>query len=168
MASTTFTVDSMSANNRFFTFANMVIPSNDLFLGNDSPTAFQLFDATGNLLINSINQTAGQIWDAGSETADPANAAFIVGGNNDNRTPENGVVTFERTELAVFNGLTTAAGYIFSDAGLTNTTNVFDIAFSVTAVPEPSSAAMLVFGLGLAVFRRRRTPQIGACVDETC
>jgi hypothetical protein len=63
----------------------MVIPSNDLCLGNDSPTAFQLFDASGNLLLNTISQNAGQIWDAGSETADPANAAFVVGGVNGKR-----------------------------------------------------------------------------------
>lgn len=155
-ASNTFIVDSMAANNRFFTFGTMVIPSNDLFLGNDNPTAFQLFDASGNLLINSISQNAGQIWDAGSEVADPANAAFVQGGVNGNRTPENGVVTFERSELALFNGLTTGAGYVFSDASLTDGTAIYEIGFTVTAVPEPSSASLLVIGMTAMILRRRR------------
>jgi PEP-CTERM motif len=158
-ASSSFLVDNMSANNRFFTFGTMVIPSNDLFLGNDSPTAFQLFDASGNLLINTISQNAGQIWDAGSELGDPANAAFVVGGVNDNRTPQNGVVTFDRSELALFNGLTTAAGYVFSNAGLANNgTSIYEIGFSVTAVPEPSSAILNSLGLAGLAFSRRRKP----------
>jgi hypothetical protein len=139
-ASSSFLVDTMSANNRFFTFATMVIPSNDLFLGNDSPTAFQLFDTNGNLLINTINQTAGQIWDANSELANPANAAFVTGGNNDNRVAENGVIAFDRSELNVFNGLTTSAGYVFDSSLLSaNATPVYQISFEVSAVPEPSS-----------------------------
>ena len=39
--SMTFTVD--TAANRFFSFASMVVPSNDFFIGNDSPTAFRAF-----------------------------------------------------------------------------------------------------------------------------
>ncbi len=154
--SATFVVDSMSANNRFFTFANMVLPSNDLFLGNDDPMEYQLFDASGNLLLDRITQTAGEIWDAGSEVADPANGAFVVGGTNSNRTPQNGVVTFDRAELSVFNGLTTNAGYIFSDADLTDSTGVYQIDFSVTAVPEPSSAMLISLGFTALVLKRRR------------
>ncbi len=154
-ASNTFVVDSMSANHRFFTFGTMVIPSNDLFLGNDNPAAFQLFNVSGSLLVNTITQNAGQIWDAGSETANPANAAFIQGGVNDNRTPENGVVTFERSELTVFNGLTTGAGYVFSDLSLNNGTNIYEISFSTTAVPEPSSALLGALGLAAVALRRR-------------
>lgn len=144
-ASGTFIVD--SAINRFFTFATMVIPSNDLFLGNDSPTAFELFDAAGNLRINSIGQTAGQIWDAGSEVADPANAAFVVGGVNANRTPQNGVVSFSFAELSAFNGVATAAGYIFDSTGLAGNTDVYRISFTTSRVPEPASSALLVVGL---------------------
>ena len=93
-----FLVD--TAVNPFFTFASMVIPSNDFFIGNDNPQAFRLFDAAGHLLISSIGQTAGDIWNAGSEAFDPLNAAFLVGGTNALRTAENGVVGFNFSELA--------------------------------------------------------------------
>lgn len=154
-ASQTFTVDTNV--NQFFTFAAMAIPSNDLFIGNDNPAAFRILDASGNLLINQINQTASQIWDAGSELTDPANAAFVVGGINGNRTPEGGVVRFDRSALTAFNGLTTGAGYVFNDSGLTGTTDVGRISFSVSAVPEPSSVALVgLIGLGVIVRRFRK------------
>jgi hypothetical protein len=63
----------------------MVVPSNDFFIGNDSPTAYRLFDAAGNLRSASITIKASEIWDAGSEVFDPDAAAFV--GNNDLRTP---------------------------------------------------------------------------------
>ncbi|WP_309708760.1 spondin domain-containing protein [Armatimonas sp.] len=154
--SSTFIVDSMSVNNRFFTFANMVIPSNDLFLGNDNPMAFQLFDASGNLLITQIDQTAAQIWDANSEVAIPLNGAFIVGSNNSARVAEGGLVAFDRSELTAFNGLTTGAGYTFSDTALTNSTPIYRISFSASPAPEPGSLLFLAAGAGILALKRRR------------
>jgi PEP-CTERM motif len=158
-ASQMFTVD--PGVNPFFTFASMVIPSNDLFIGNDSPTRFRLFDAAGQLLINAIDQLARDIWDNGSEAADPANAAFVVGGNNDARTPQNGVVSFSSSELDAFNGLTTAAGYTFNNA-LNAGDAIYRISFAVqNTVPEPASLGLALAALGLmggwARFGRRRT-----------
>jgi hypothetical protein len=153
-ASDTFLVD--TSVNPFFTFGTMVIPSNDFFLGNDSPTAFQLFDAAGNLLITAIDQRADDIWDAGSELFDPAAAAFLVGGNNDLRTPQGGVVNFNFTELSGFDGLTTAAGYVF-DSQLAAGTEVYRITFTVQSVPEPASVGLVGLGVaGLAAARRLR------------
>lgn len=157
-AANTFLVD--SDVNQFFTFGTMVIPSNDLFLGNDSPTAFRLFNNGGSsLLLPSITQRGSSIWDANSEVADPLNAAFVVGGTNSNRTPENGLVAFDFSELAVFNGVNTAGGYVFSNAGLTGATDIYRISFSATAVPEPSSLGLASVAVGLIGFRRRRQPR---------
>ena len=143
--------------NPFFTFGAMVVPSNDLFIGNDNPQAFRLFDAAGNLVINQINQKASQIWDAGSEVAIAANAAFIVGGNNALRVAQNGVVSFSASELGVFNGLTTAAGYVFSNAALAANPDIYSISFTANAVPEPQSYAMVGLALlALGVTGRRR------------
>ncbi len=153
-----FLVD--TAVNQFFTFASMVVPSNDLFIGNDDPMEYRLFDDAGNLLINSINQKGSEIWNAGSEAADPANAAFVVGGINANRTPEGGVVGFSFAELGVFNGRTTAAGYVFNDAGLTADTDIYRISFAVTAVPEPETYALMGAGLLLVAGAARKRHKV--------
>lgn len=152
-SSATFRVD--TAANPYFTFASMVVPSNDFFIGNDSPTAYRLFDAGGNLRLPSITVGAAAIWDAGSEVFDPAAAAFV--GNNDLRRPQNSVAAFNFAELAGFNGLATGAGYTFNSA-LTADSEVYRIGFSVTAVPEPGSYALMAAGLAAVGFvaRRRR------------
>ena len=142
--------------NRFFSFATMVIPSNDFFLGNDNPMGFRLFDDAGNLLISSITQTSSQIWDAGSEAFSVAGAAFLVNGVNDVRTPQNGLVSFNFAELMGFDGQQTAAGYVFT-SGLTAGQAIYRIDFSVAVVPEPSTWILVSSGLMLLglVARRR-------------
>jgi hypothetical protein len=149
-ASAVFNVD--ASINRFFTFGSMVVPSNDYFIGNDSPTQYQILDANGNLLINTINQSASDIWDAGSEVDGPFGAAFLVGFNNDDKIADNGVVEFDFSNLTLFNGLTTGAGYIF-DSQLTANTAVYRISFAV--VPAPASLALIGVG-GIMAIRRRR------------
>ncbi len=147
--------------NPYFTFAAMAVPSNDFFIGNDSPTAYRLFDAGGQLLLPAITVGAAEIWDAGSEVFDPAAAAFV--GNNDLRRGQNSVVAFNFAELAGFNGLATGAGYTFNST-LGADSEVYRIGFSVTAVPEPGSYALMAAGLlavGFVARRRRPGPAQG-------
>jgi hypothetical protein len=153
-ASSSLTLRVDTALNPLFTFAGMVVPSNDFFIGNDDPAEYRLFDAAGSLTTPSITVTAGEIWDAGSEVFDPAAAAFV--GNNDLRTAQNSVVAFNFAELAAFNGLTTGAGYTF-DSRLSAGSEVYRISFEVSPVPEPGSLAMLTAGLlGVGWVARRR------------
>ncbi len=156
MASATFLIDPLT--NPFFTFGTMVVPSNDLFLGNDNPQRYRLFDDAGNLVLASIGQSSSQIWNAGSEIADPVAAAFLVGGTNALRTPENGVVEFSFDELGAYDGLQTAAGYTFSSA-LATGQPIYRIDFEVVeAIPEPSTWMMMLAGFGAvgSMVRRRR------------
>jgi hypothetical protein len=161
-ASSSLTLRVDTALNPLFTFAGMVVPSNDFFIGNDNPAEYRLFDAAGALTLQSITVRAGEIWDAGSEVFDPAAAAFV--GNNDLRTAQNSVVAFNFAELAAFNGLATGAGYTFN-SGLAAGSEVYRISFEVSPVPEPGSLAMLTAGLlgvGFLVRRRRGNDHPGA------
>jgi hypothetical protein len=54
-----------------------------------------------------MSQLSSEIWDAGSDRPDAGAAAFV--GNNDLRVPQNGVASFNFTELAGFKGLTTGS-----------------------------------------------------------
>lgn len=159
MASSTFSVD--TAANRYFTFAAMVLPSNDFFIGNDSPTAYQLFDASGNLQLASITVRARDIWDAGTEVFDPAATAFI--GDAALHVDQNSVVARNFAELAALDGLMTGAGYAFH-SGLTADSDVYRISFAVAAVPEPATTALMLAGLAGVGFvaRRRRAGQAGS------
>lgn len=139
------TIIEVNAGNQFFSFGTMVVPSNDFFLGNDSPTRYQAFDASGNLILNSFTLTASDIWDAGSETEDPANAAFLVVGTNSQRVNENGTVEFNFSELSTFDGLETAEGYTFDSDLLSANTEVLRISFAV--VPEPGAYGIALSGL---------------------
>jgi hypothetical protein len=139
--------------NRFFTFGSMVVPSNDYFIGNDSPTQYRLFNNDGTLNLTSISQSARDIWDAGSEVDSVPNAAFIVGSNNGDRIADTGVVEFEFGGLSIFNGLTTAAGYTF-DLQLQAATPIYRIDFEI--VPAPGIAGMMAMGGVVALRRRRR------------
>ena len=155
IASSVFTVDTVS--NPFFTFAAMVLPSNDSFIGNDLPMQYRVFDAAGRLAITSIVQTANDIWDAGSEAFEIASAAFV--GNALLHTDEGGTVSRNFAQLAGFDGQTTGAGYVFASQ-LAGETPIYRISF---AVPEPAGLALMLPGL-LAVgwVGRRRSNRQGA------
>lgn len=151
------TVIEVDLSNPYFTFGTMVVPSNDFFLGNDSPTAYRVLDDNGDLLLTSFTQTASDVWDAGSEQEIAENAAFLEVGTNSQRVDENGTVEFNFAELSVFDGLTTAEGYVFDADTLAADTELLRVSFEVV-VPEPATAALALPGaLGAAFLRRRRS-----------
>jgi hypothetical protein len=74
---------------RYFSYAAMVVPSNDAFIGNHNPWAVELFDAAGHFTGKKIITVLGsQVWDAGTELNTEMDAAFV------NQTaPNTGVTT---------------------------------------------------------------------------
>ena len=51
----------------YFNYAAMFVSSNDAFIGNDDPLAFQVFDEFGNFNPQNIDVLANTVWDAGTE-----------------------------------------------------------------------------------------------------
>ena len=138
---------------QYFSFASMLIPTNDTFIGNDDPFAYKVFDDAGN--INDASGTftiqifGSDIWDAGTEVNDGLGAAFSTAGGV--ATDELGTVT-AGSDLSNFLGLTTPAGITITDP---LEANELLATIRISIVPAPASAAVLGLA-GLAAIRRRR------------
>jgi len=74
-----FVVESTDPNNRYFSYASMIIPSNDFCISNGNPRAHLLFDDAGNFVADSFFVAGTEALDAGTEVNDeiPANTAFF-------------------------------------------------------------------------------------------
>ncbi len=140
---------------RYLSYAAMVVPSNDAFVGNDAPTAVELFDAGGNFVATTLTLTGSDIWDAGTEVNQPFGAAFLDGEDAMLGTDENGVVHADlANQFTPYAGLTTALGESFSYIPGVDTT-VATLTFEV--VPEPSTLALAGLALcGVVMATRRR------------
>lgn len=88
------TVDGSAATSRYFSYASMIIPSNDFFISNGNERAHEIFDAQGNFLGADFTILGSQVLDAGSEVNDevPANTAFFGQQTPNTGVTENGVV----------------------------------------------------------------------------
>jgi hypothetical protein len=152
---TAFVTPINPASYQYLTFASMVIPSNDAFIGNADPLAYQVFTPAGAINdpsgVFTIEILASDIWDAGTEVNNTQGAAFS---NGNPATDENGVVTLA-PDLSNFVGTQTAAGTTINDL-FSGDEVVATISVSLVPVPEPASAALVGAG-ALALLRRRRS-----------
>ena len=80
--------------NPYFSYASMVIPSNDAFIGNDSPQAYRLFNEAGDF-IGPISFTVmgSHVMDAGTEDNTEMDAAFYNQTAPNTGVTSNGVVS---------------------------------------------------------------------------
>jgi len=92
MTSFSFVVDSDDPSTRYFSYASMVIPSNDFCISNGSPLAHPLFDDTGAFIAESFFVAGDEVLDAGTEVNDeiPANTAFFGQAAPNTGVDENG------------------------------------------------------------------------------
>jgi hypothetical protein len=161
------TLDVNPAAGRFFTFAAMVIPSNDAFIGNDDPLAVPVFGATGNFLGPVTFTVLGaSVRDAGTELNNEQNAAFF-------NQPTNGLGTTTADPVLPHPGLLGSAGNpggarvilggtstapvpgVFFDAANADFTQPGVGVLRVTITPEPATGFALVAAGGVMLRRRR-------------
>lgn len=141
------------ASYQYFSFASMVIPSNDTFIGNANPMQYQVFDASGNINdpsgVFTIQVFASNFWDSGTELNNGQGAAFsTIGGSPTNTSDGIGPAG----DLMEFLGTSTPSGVTINDlpgsAELVAT-------ITISQVPEPASWLALMFAAPLGILRRR-------------
>lgn len=90
----TLRLDPNNPSHRYLSFASMVIPSNDAFVGNSDPMAYPLFDDAGNFIATEALRMGARVYDAGTEVNDelPANTAFFGQATPDTGEAENGTI----------------------------------------------------------------------------
>lgn len=79
---------------RFFSYASMLIPSNDAFIANDNPEAHVLFDEYGYFVAEDFTVQGSDVVDAGTEINDEivTNIAFLEQTQANTGVQENNVV----------------------------------------------------------------------------
>lgn len=88
------TVDVDPTSNQYFSYATMIIPSNDAFVGNADPLAHRLFDDDGQFLGPiSFTVFGSQVKDAGTEDNTEEDAAFLNQSAPDTGVTSNGVIS---------------------------------------------------------------------------
>jgi hypothetical protein len=148
-----FTLNENLASSRYFSYASMIIPSNDAFIANGNPLAHQIFDGSGKFLGANFIVLGSQVLDAGTEVNDeiPANTAFLGQTVPDTGTPENGTVEIHPGFILGGSILSTPqfANADFKAAG-------YQVArIQVEKVPEPTAINSLLALSGLFLLGRR-------------
>lgn len=94
IASLMFEVDETLPSSQYFSYAAMVIPSNDAFIANGNPFAHEIFDDAGNFLGADFTIAGTNVLDGGTEVNNelPATTAFFGQAVPNTGVDENGVV----------------------------------------------------------------------------
>ncbi len=86
--------ESLETTSRYFSYGSMALPSNDAFIGNEDPLAFEVYDEDGVFQGGEFIVTGDNVWDAGTEVNDeiPENTAFLGQTVPNTGVDEDGVV----------------------------------------------------------------------------
>lgn len=161
----TFSNVDLAGSSRYFSFAAMVVLSNDFFIGNDDAKAHDLSSIANGGKISIYVGGPGGVYDAGTEVNDfnysLANGAFGIGGGQSHANQgadEHGVV-----HVVTGNPYTAFLGQDLVPAGKPWGALDFNaygpvgrIDIEVSAVPEPGTYALMLAGLGAITFLQRR------------
>lgn len=151
-----FTLDGSLASSRYFSYASMVIPSNDAFIANENPIAFRIFDDWGNFLGANFFVSGAMVFDAGTEVNDelPANTAFFGQATPNTGVDENGMVHLHPGFLPPGSGGILDSS-MFANADFAR--DGYPVAqIRIDAVPVPGALWLLGSGLvGLVGFGRK-------------
>ncbi len=95
IVNTIVTIDPTASTSRYFSYASMILPSNDQFISNADAKDVQVFNDKGRFLGAEFIIGASDAWDAGTEVNDeiPTNTAFFGQTKPNTGTTENGVIT---------------------------------------------------------------------------
>lgn len=159
-----FDVDS---SNQYFSYASMVLPSNDAFIANGDPLAHEIFDDAGNFLGADFIVLGAEVNDGGTEVNDElaSSTAFLGQSVADTGTEEGGVVTLHpgfipggrilsTTDSSEFNGLPlNFTGADFTAPGYEVARIRVEL---VEDVPEPGTILGLLAAGGLVIANRKR------------
>ncbi|MCA9259283.1 MAG: spondin domain-containing protein, partial [Planctomycetales bacterium] len=150
--SLTLSLDPM--RNRYLSYGAMVVPSNDAFLGNESPTIIELFDANGDFIAQNFAILGSQIWDAGTEVNQLLGAAYIVGEDASAGVTENGMVQLAdlSQQFSAYVGSAVPSGGTFQSAPSATAPLA---AFSFAVVPEPAALSLAAVSVAVVSARRR-------------
>lgn len=141
------------ADYRYFTFASMVIPSNDTFVGNGDPLAYQVFTPDGEINdpsgVFTIELFGGDLRDSGTELNNAMGAAFsTLGGSPTDTTDGIGPAG----DLMEFLDSTTPSGVTITDF---IDADELVATITVSQIPEPATATLALLALVALPARRR-------------
>ena len=162
--SQSFTIQ-VDGSNRYFSYAAMVIPTNDLFVANGDPTGhdlMSLYDGEGSISFNI--GLSGMVNDAGTEAADymtsAANGLFgLMGGQGGPDSPAGSlglpIANVTGDPFADF-GIAVPDEFNFNDVAL-YPNGLATVTITAVPVPEPSAMGLGLLGLfGIVRLARRR------------
>ncbi len=146
-ASLTFTLDSEAFQSRYLSYASMVIPSNDAFIGNENPKAHRVFAANGEFVGSSFVVSGADILDAGTETNSESKTATAFFGQSEPNTGEE-----EAGTIQVHAGFQAAGSGGILDDGQFAAANFKADGYQVARItitasePEPQEAPTFTIG----------------------
>ena len=143
------------ANYQYFTFASMVIPSNDTFIGNESPTQYQVFTPGGDINDPSgtftIQIFGSDLYDAGTELNDGFGSPFNdLGGTATDTSDGIGPAG----DLSEFLNSNTPSGITVTDF---IAPGELLATITITQIPEPATFSLAMFSLIYLGSRQKRS-----------